>query len=54
MSRRTYGILAVLGSAIGAWWWNRHRTAGADISPRGMVIYDNTPTASTDLGEGII
>lgn len=50
MSRRTYGILAgVIGSALGAWWYNRQRTrvvaAGRN---RGTVIFDNTPVANDD------
>ena len=48
MSTRTYGILAgVIGSALGAWWYNRYRMRS--ITPRidrGTVIFDNTPTAS--------
>ena len=48
MNRRTYGILAgVIGSALGAWWYNRYRTrALVPVRDRGTVIFDNTPTAS--------
>jgi hypothetical protein len=56
MSTRTYGILAsVIGSALGAWWYSRRRTASMNrtASDRGTVIFDNTPTASTSL-EGTI
>jgi hypothetical protein len=50
MSTRTYGILAgVIGSAFGAWWYNRYRFRGAmRVHDRGTVIFDNTPTASDD------
>ena len=52
MTARTYGILAgVIGSALGAWYWARHRSQTE--SPRGTIIYDNTPVAS-DLSEGIV
>ena len=56
MSRRTYGILAgVIGSALGAWWYSRRRTAGAGGTiDRGTVIYDNTPTATPLSTDGII
>jgi hypothetical protein len=55
LSTRTYGILAgIIGSAIGAWWWLRHRGQdGEGASQRGTVIYNNRPTA-TDLSEGIV
>ena len=48
MSIRTYSILAsVIGSALGAWLWNRQRSArSAGLTPardRGTVIFDNTP-----------
>ena len=56
MSTRTYGILAgVLGSALGAWWYSRHRAAAAVPShDRGTVIYDNTPTATPLSSEGVV
>jgi hypothetical protein len=54
---RTYGILAsVIGSALGAWLWNRQR-GSRDLTPareRGTVIFDNTPTAADVSSEGII
>ena len=54
LTTRTYGILAgVLGSALGAWWYSRRRTASNGTPDRGTVIYDNTPTAS-DFSEGLI
>jgi hypothetical protein len=55
VSTRTYGILAgVIGSALGAWWWSRRRSAVPSTAvDRGTVIFDNTPTA-TDLSEGVI
>ena len=50
MSKRTFGILAsMVGSAVGAWWWNRQRTAqqaAARLTPardHGTVIFQNTP-----------
>jgi hypothetical protein len=53
VTKRTYGILAgVLGSAIGAWWWNRQLAAQSrTLTPareRGTVIFDNTPTAAPE------
>ena len=57
MTTRTYGILAgVLGSALGAWWYAKRRTAQqADTAAaeRGVTIFHNTPTA-TPLSEGVI
>ena len=51
MSRRTYGILAgVIGSALGAWFWNRQRSGrqgtATGARERGRVIFDNTPLPS--------
>ncbi len=59
VTRRNYGILAgIVGSAVGAWWWNRQRTrANQSLTPareRGTVIFDNTPTAADISAEGII
>jgi hypothetical protein len=57
MTARTYGILAsVLGSALGAWWYSRRRTSpmSRTNTDRGMVIYDNTPTATPLSAEGVI
>jgi hypothetical protein len=59
VTKRTYGILAgVIGSAVGAWLWNRQRTRAAaaltHARERGTVIFDNTPTATPLSGEGII
>jgi hypothetical protein len=56
---RTYSILAsVIGSAVGAWWWNRQRmgrTAGlTPAREHGTVIFDNTPTAADVNPEGIV
>jgi hypothetical protein len=53
LSKRSYGILAgVIGSALGAWWYNRYRSRTmTPVRDRGTVIFDNTPTASD---EGII
>jgi hypothetical protein len=50
LSKRTYGILAgVIGSALGAWWYNRYRTRSAmPVRHRGTVIFDNTPTATDE------
>ena len=50
MSRRTLGILAtVAGSAIGWWLSTQRRSAVSKRLPErdhGVVIFDNTPTAS--------
>lgn len=58
MSTRTYGILAgVIGSALGAWWYSRRRTAAPSLTPtrdHGTVIFDNTPTATPLSSEGIL
>lgn len=55
MSKRTYGILAgVIGSAVGAWWWSRQRQLSPVARERGTVIFDNTPTATSLSGEGVI
>ena len=50
MTRRTIGILAsVIGSAAGAWWWNRQRIMAdraQQLTPareQGTVIFHNTP-----------
>ena len=61
MSRKTYGIIAgIVGSALGAWYWNRYRLArggrrngNGTARERGTVIFDNTPSA-TELSEGVI
>ena len=51
MNRRTIGILAgVIGSALSALYWARHRAAqhAGGMTPareRGTVIFDNTPAA---------
>lgn len=59
MNSRTYGILAgVIGSALGAWWYSRYRSAAArGLTPareRGEVIFDNTPTAAPASMEGVL
>ena len=50
MSKRTFGILAgVVGSAVGAWFWNRQRLAQRNVQEltpardHGTVIFQNTP-----------
>ena len=54
MTKRTYGLLAG-ALALGAWWWNRYRTAAISAAPnRGEVIFDNTPTATGLLDETIV
>lgn len=54
MTKRTYGILAG-ALALGAWWWNRQRTAATQTKPsRGEVIFDNTPTATGLLDDNIV
>jgi hypothetical protein len=55
VTRRTYGILAgVIG--LGAWWWNRQRSAAnrAASPDRGTVIYRNTPAAPPVSGQGVV
>ena len=51
MNRKMFGLVAIVGSAIGAWWWSSQRRVRSgsgqfDRDDRGTVIYDNTPTAS--------
>jgi hypothetical protein len=45
-------MTGVLGSALGAWWWSRHRGTAARIRShapeRGTVIFDNTPHAADE------
>jgi hypothetical protein len=56
MNNRTYGILAgLIGSAVGAWWYARHRRAAlaAVGQDRGTVIFDNTPTPTPLSSEGV-
>jgi hypothetical protein len=50
VSKRTFGFLAgVVGSAVGAWFWNRQRMAhqsAPSLTPardHGTVIFHNTP-----------
>jgi len=46
------GLVAVVGSALGAWWFTaqrRSRGAGVQMTQardHGTVIFDNTPTPS--------
>jgi hypothetical protein len=56
MTARTYGLLAG-ALAFGAWWWNRNRTASASLPAsreRGTVIFDNTPSATGIMDEGVV
>jgi hypothetical protein len=52
VTKRTLGIFAVVGSALGAWWLTRqrrgipHQEQGTSAHERGTVIFDNTPTPS--------
>jgi len=51
VTKRTLGIFAVVGSALGAWWLTRQRRGmphaqGTSAHERGTVIFDNTPTPS--------
>ena len=52
MTKRTLGIVAAVGAALGAWWLARQRrgttlqAAGIPATERGTVIFDSTPTAS--------
>jgi hypothetical protein len=50
VSKTTFGILAgVVGSAVGAWFWNRQRFAQRNVQEltpareHGTVIFHNTP-----------
>jgi len=56
VSRRNLGImLAMVGSALGAWWVStqqRSRAANLAASKRGTIIYDNTPQAAD--GDAVI
>jgi hypothetical protein len=46
------GFVAVVGSALGAWWWTTQRRARAihpaatEARDHGTVIFHNTPVAS--------
>ena len=58
VSRRTLGFLAVIGSAVGAWWWTTQRgttTAVRRLPARdhGTVIFDNHVPAS-DAADAIV
>jgi hypothetical protein len=50
MNRKMFGLMAVVGSALGAWWWSAQRRTrssnGIQAREHGTVIFDNTPTAS--------
>ncbi len=52
MTRKTIGFIAVVGSALGAWWWTSQRrgrmpqVAMTEAREKGTVIFDNTPTPS--------
>jgi hypothetical protein len=52
MSRKMLGFAAVVGTALGAWWWTAQRRARANsagLTPtreHGTVIFHNTPTAT--------
>jgi hypothetical protein len=49
MSRALYTILfGLAGTAVGALWLSRTRTSPAAGRQRGVIIYDNTPTANPD------
>jgi hypothetical protein len=44
-------LMAILGSALGAWWVVQQRARGtrsaaSSASDRGTVIFDNTPRAA--------
>jgi hypothetical protein len=56
MNTRTYGILAgVIGSAFGVWWYSRRRAVTHKAGrQRGVVIYDNTPSATALSTEGVV
>jgi hypothetical protein len=50
VNKRSFGILAgVVGSAVGAWLWNRQRMARRNVPQltpareHGTVIFHNTP-----------
>jgi len=55
MTARTCGFL-VGALAVGAWFWNRNRTTPARpaVRERGTVIFDNTPTATGLLDQGVV
>jgi len=50
MNRKMLGLMAVVGSAFGAWWWSAQRRSrssnGIPAREHGTVVFDNTPTAS--------
>jgi len=50
MNRKMLGLMAVVGSAFGAWWCSAQRRSrssnGIPAREHGTVVFDNTPTAS--------
>jgi hypothetical protein len=52
MNKRMIGLIAVVGSALGAWWWtSQRRTRGPHVQmtskrEHGRVVFHNTPTPS--------
>jgi len=52
MTRKAIGLIAVVGSALGAWWWTSQRRVRMpqvgthEAHDKGTVIFDNTPTPS--------
>jgi len=51
VNKTVLGLMAVVGSALGAWWWLERRSHGRRVHftparDRGTVIYDNIPSAA--------
>jgi hypothetical protein len=51
VTKKAYGLLAVIaGAAIGGWWWRSRSLGRSEYMDKGTVIFDNTPHASSANG----
>jgi hypothetical protein len=51
VTKTRYGVLAAIaGAAIGAWWWRSRSATRPSFDDKGVVIFDNTPVASSANG----
>lgn len=52
MTRKTYSVVAgLLAAGAAAWWWRRRPSSTVAGESEGVVIFDNTPAASTADGD---